>query len=53
VLAGQMVVDDSIGKWDQQTIAAIAAFDTRLLADTSAPFVNVKDTSAQTSRGLT
>jgi hypothetical protein len=39
VLAGQMVVDHRIGQWDQQAIAAIAAFDARLFADTRAPLV--------------
>ena len=39
VLACKMIVDHCVGHWDQQAVAAIAAFDARLFADPGAPFV--------------
>ncbi|MDD2975891.1 hypothetical protein [Aquabacterium sp.] len=39
VLARQVVVDHGIGQREQQTLAAIPAFDARLVADTRSPFI--------------
>src|SRR5690606_18840220 len=52
VLAGQMVVDHRIGQWDQQAIAAIAAFDARLFADTGAPLIGAGWCVARLAFGL-
>lgn len=52
VLTGQVVVDHRIGQRNQQTIAAVPALDTRLLADTSAPFVGTRGHVAGLAGGL-
>ncbi len=52
VLAGQMVVDRRIGQRDQQAVGAVTAFDARLLAHPSKPFIGTGRGVARFARGL-